>query len=339
MATIEKRGARWRVRVRKSGVDTSESFRTKGEAAAWAAQQEADISAGKLGRALDKSFGEVLLRYLGEVIESKDDARWERIRINAMMGTPAANGTKRDRDPLTHVRLPDLGPEHFAAWRDRRLRSVSAATVLREMNLLSAICNRAVKEWRWMRENPMRGVVRPEAPPPRTRRVTKEEIDLISVACGDDPDLMQARVGMAFRFAIETALRGGEICALTWLDVDLTLRIAHVRAIEKGARKTKTARTVPLSREAASIIESMPKIGNLIFAIDSASLDALFRKAKKRAMIEGLHFHDSRAEALTRLSKKLDVMQLARVSGHKDLRLLHEVYYRETAEDMARLLD
>lgn len=41
---------------------------------------------------------------------------------------------------------------------------------------------------------------------------------------------------------------------------------------------------------------------------------------------------------MTRLSKKLDVMQLARVSGHRDLRILHSTYYRETAEDMARLL-
>jgi len=42
MATFEKRGARWRVRIRKHNIDLSESFRTRAEATAWAAQQEAD---------------------------------------------------------------------------------------------------------------------------------------------------------------------------------------------------------------------------------------------------------------------------------------------------------
>ena len=55
--------------------------------------------------------------------------------------------------------------------------------------------------------------------------------------------------------------------------------------------------------------------------------------------MEGIHFHDTRAEALTRLSKKLDALRLAKISGHKDLRILLATYYRESAEDVARLLD
>lgn len=55
-------------------------------------------------------------------------------------------------------------------------------------------------------------------------------------------------------------------------------------------------------------------------------------------MIEDLHFHDSRAEALTRLARKVDVMTLARISGHKDLRVLLETYYRESAADIAKRL-
>jgi len=141
-------------------------------------------------------------------------------------------------------------------------------------------------------------------------------------------------------FALQTAMRAGEICKLKWGDVDLERRVCHVRAIEHGARKTGMARSVPLSSEAVRILKQMLPITNdRVFEVTSQSLDALFRKARNRAMIDGLHFHDSRAEALTRLSKKLDVMQLAKVSGHKDIKLLHSVYYRETAADMAFLLD
>ena len=60
--------------------------------------------------------------------------------------------------------------------------------------------------------------------------------------------------------------------------------------------------------------------------VSAASLDALFRKARTRAQIEDLHFHDTRREALTRLSNIFDVMELARISGHRDLRILQKVY-------------
>lgn len=57
-----------------------------------------------------------------------------------------------------------------------------------------------------------------------------------------------------------------------------------------------------------------------------------------RLMIEDLHFHDTRAEALTRLARKVDVLTLAKISGHKDLRILQNAYYRETAEQIAARL-
>ena len=56
------------------------------------------------------------------------------------------------------------------------------------------------------------------------------------------------------------------------------------------------------------------------------------------ALIEDLHFHDSRHTAITRLAGKLDVLALARMVGHKDLRML-QIYYNESAEDMAKRLD
>ncbi len=65
---------------------------------------------------------------------------------------------------------------------------------------------------------------------------------------------------------------------------------------------------------------------------------ALFRKAKVKALVEDLHFHDFRHLAITRLAHKLDVLALARMVGHRDLRQL-QVYYNMSAEDMAGRLD
>lgn len=76
-------------------------------------------------------------------------------------------------------------------------------------------------------------------------------------------------------------------------------------------------------------ISDVSRIGDeeLCFDIKSSVLDATFRKLKKLAEREYLHFHDTRREALTRLSKKVDVMTLAKISGHKDISILQNVYY------------
>ena len=69
-----------------------------------------------------------------------------------------------------------------------------------------------------------------------------------------------------------------------------------------------------------------------------AAVAASLERAGIAAERIGLHFHDSRACALTRLSAKLSPLQLAKVSGHKDLKMILNVYYRETAEDIAKLI-
>jgi integrase len=89
------------------------------------------------------------------------------------------------------------------------------------------------------------------------------------------------------------------------------------------------ARDVPLSPRAMAILQQMEPLKNefegAVFGVESASLDALFRKAKKAAMLEDLHFHDTRREALTRLSRIFNVMELAKMSGHRNLSILQNV--------------
>jgi integrase len=104
--------------------------------------------------------------------------------------------------------------------------------------------------------------------------------------------------------------------------------------------KNGMPRDVPLSSDALRIIEQLrgARQNDHVFAITSTQvLDAIFRKAKARALIDDLHFHDSRHEAITRLAKKLDVLALARAVGHRDLRQFM-VYYNESAADLAKLL-
>ncbi len=74
-----------------------------------------------------------------------------------------------------------------------------------------------------------------------------------------------------------------------------------------------------------------------VFALSTSQVDALFRKARARCGIEDLHWHDARATAITRLARRLDILDLARMIGHANLGELR-TYYRERAEDIAARL-
>jgi integrase len=64
----------------------------------------------------------------------------------------------------------------------------------------------------------------------------------------------------------------------------------------------------------------------------------LFRRARDSVLLGDLHFHDARATALTMLSRRVDVLTLARISGHRDLSLLLNTYFRESAQEIAARL-
>lgn len=332
MASFRKRKGSWEVSVAKGGIRKSASFSTKAEASAWATGVEAEILSGKRGEVPDKTFGDLLERYRDEVSPTKRGERWERLRIGLTL-----------RDEVARVKLRDFDARAVAGWRDRRLAQVSAASVQREWNLLSNACTVAVREWKWLRKNPMREVRRPPPTESRNRLATDGEIERLLFALGYDydtqPETVTARVGAAMLFAIETAMRAGEIAGLAWANVKLEQRYCKTSGKTAAAR-----RDVPLSAEAIRIIEQM-RGGHhfagagkvMVFNLTAAQIDALFRKAKARAMIDDLHFHDMRHLAITRLAKKLDVLALARMVGHKDLRMLM-IYYNESAENMSARL-
>ena len=137
-------------------------------------------------------------------------------------------------------------------------------------------------------------------------------------------------------FAIETAMRAGEIINLTWQHVHFTDRIAHLPKTKNG-----WPRDVPLSKKAIDLLRILEQIkdGDSVFQLTSNSLEALFQKLKKRTMLEDLHFHDTRREALTRLAEKVEVMTLAKISGHRDLSILQNTYYAPDMKKVADLLD
>lgn len=316
MASIRRRGKKWRAELFKDGQRESQSFDTKAQASAWAQQREAELIGKRLP---DKTLRDALNRYASDVAPTHKGERWEVLRCNAL-----------GRLPMASKKLSSLTPSDMAEHRDERLKKVQAGTVRRELGLLRSVFDYAINEWGWLRMSPLASVKKPPTPPSRRRRISAEEVDRVTMALGYDggvPETKSQRVAMAFLFALETAMRSSEITGLTWDRV-------NPKSVVLPKTKNGDQREVPLSSTARNILAELPKEDGPIFGLDLALRDALFRKAKAKANVVDLHFHDSRAEATWRLSKKLDVMELARMIGHRDIRSLM-FYYNTSADELA----
>lgn len=336
MASIRKKSnGMWLAQVRRVARDglpalnRSASFPRKAEAEAWAAKIENEWRTLRFGGAPNVPFSEVLERYKNEVSVHKHGWRNETNIINRVL-----------RTPLAEVRLPHLSELQFQAWADERKKEVSASTLRREWVLLSNVLTVASKQWRWLPENFMQRLDKPADGLARTQRVTDEDAAAVAFAGGYTPDCVPSartqRAAAAFYFALETAMRAGEIVMLTWDCVFYDRRYVHIPLTKNGH-----PRNVPLSSKAVAILRQMETVREnaFVFNITSGSLDALFRKLKRRSLLENLHFHDARREALTRLAKIYSPMELAKISGHRDLRILLNTYYAPTVEDLAEKLE
>jgi integrase len=330
MAHVRRVKSGWKFEIARNGIRQSRTFKTKGAGEQWAAAQEAEILAVKRGAIPRKTFAETLIRYRDEISVTKKGGAFEAKRIGAFL-RDFAELVKRD---LTAVDGQDL-----AKWRDARLKVVTKGSVQRDVNLLSNVFTIARDEWKWCKDSPFRGFRAPGDNPPRQRVIHPHEIRRLlrhlGFRTGERPWTKSGEVALAFLIGLRTAMRAGEILALTPARIDRERRMARVP--HKTEHLTGRPRDVPLSRHALRLLK--PFHEGFAWSVSSASLDALFRKARDSLLIRDLHFHDARADALTRFARRVDVMQLARISGHKDLRILMDAYYRVTPAEIAGNLD
>lgn len=324
---------RFRAQYRKQGVNLSKTFCTRLEAKLWLEELDRVILQDEYFSQVDVKLDRVIDRYLREItpkkaITSQKNERYRLLRLA--------------RSPIAELNLQELTKEVLEQWQNERLQKVSANTVLREKGGFSAVLTQAVR-WELIAVNPFTKTEKIKPPAPRNQRYSEILISKIVEASNYCPDLpiteMRQRVGGAFLLAIETAMRAGEICGLTWENINFEQRTAFLPKTKNGY-----PRTIPLSSKAIALLQHFASIKQhaqaSVFGLNSASLDAIFRKIKVRAGLADadLHFHDTRREALSRLASKFNVMELAKISGHRDLRILQNTYYAPDISEFARRL-
>lgn len=290
------------------GVYDSDTFDSKQAAKAWTTKREAEIMAGVRGEVPNLSVAALLERYKAEVSVHKKGRRWEEIRLNLI-----------GRDKIAQVKLKALDAPHVSDWQKRRLEAVASPSVRRERNLLNHVFNIAVWEWKWLSKNPFgdrgRGVRRPKDGRPRDRIATQAEIDRLTKRASEE-------MGRAITIAVETAMRCGEIASKP---------LIKGRVAILGDSKNGDGRAVPLSQPALHAFQ-----GGI--HLTAGSISSLFARLCDEEGIPDLTFHDLKHTAMTRLSKKLDPWELAKMTGNKDMNLLLRVYYHHDPEATAKKL-
>ncbi len=325
MAAIEQlQSGLWRARVRRKNYPTqSKSFVLKSEAEGWARKVESEQERGvwrDSSEAESTTLTECLDRYVREHVAHRRDPARERSHVDALRALPFAGRA------MARIRSADV-----AAARDAWAAAGHApATIVRRLAVLSRVFNVARREWGMESlANPVEVIAKPRVANARARRVSDAEIETLCAATGS------AELASFIHVAVETAMRRGELCALRWKNVDLHARTAHLPSVDT---KTYQSRTVPLSSRAVEVLRTLPRrLDGRVFSMRPDSVTQALARAAARAGIENVRVHDLRHEATSRLADKLQAHELAKVTGHCDMRMVLG-YYHPRAADLAKKL-
>jgi integrase len=320
MATFRNRKNKWQARVRRSSQpDVTKTFLTKTDAEKWARSIEIEIDRGTFintSYAQKTLFKDLIQQYLKEVTPTLRGAHEDTYRLRKMM-----------RNPIAELNLTELTPNKIANYRDERLKEIKPNTVIRELAYISSMINHARREWGLGIINPVAQIRKPSQPKGRERVLNDIEMSRML----HELEKINPFLKPLCEFALETAMRRGELMSLLWMNINFEKSVAFLPLTKNG-----DSRYVPLSTKAIAILNSLPRdIEGRIFPLNKGTVSILFLRAVRRAKVEDFHFHDLRHMALTRLSSKFtNILELAAISGHKELKMLQR-YVHFRAEDLA----
>ena len=326
MSSIRKRGSKWNVQIRRSGHPLlSKTFILKSDAEKWSKATESALDRGDTLAQQSQSnvtLRQIMERYCDEMVPIKKSAAVEHYIISGFV-----------RNDVASLNIKDLKTYHLAKYRDERLKSVTGSTVARELSVINQAIELAINEWGVpIQKNPLIKVKSPILNCPRNRRLKEGEYTRLIDACSQSLNPWLRPIVL---LSIETAMRRGELLSLEWKLVNLEKRTCYLPITKNGS-----GRSVPLSLIAIATLRLLPKsLDGLVFPTSPTALRGLWRRATRRASLHNLRFHDLRHEAISRFFEKgLNVMEVAAISGHKDLKMLKR-YTHLKAEDLAVRLD
>ncbi|AOA58294.1 tyrosine-type recombinase/integrase [Acinetobacter larvae] len=329
----EKRGSSYRIKIMINGERLSCTRDTIKECEQWAAQKILESKARLSDKESDIKphypFKTLFYKYYENVGKSLRGAIYVKEQLKSF----------EDKfGELANMSIYDITPRHLTNWRNTRLKVVGPNTVLREIALYSAVFSYAVKELFLIDSNPWLLIKKPTKPKARNRRIRDDEIKKILEALNYQFDQIPSDpehyVAWAFLFALETAMRRGEILNIKMTDI-------FDRHIHLSETKNGDSRNVPLTKKALALLSLIQHDNERLIPQSENAFRLMWERRKSKVGLSDLHFHDTRHEAITRFvnNQKLPVEVLAKVTGHRNIKMLVNTYYNPDIDDIADMLD
>lgn len=351
MATIVKRGPRWRAQVRRSGNGSlSKTFATRADAAAWARDVEHKIDRGQsveAGRRV--KFSDLETAYRADLAASKGMSR---SKDQALANIATMLGGRR---------LAELNTRAFIDFCQRReAQGAGPATILQDLSYIGTMLRHggalvgaetaaatALGALEAARRT-LRHSGRVAKPQERDRRPTDDELAKLIEHWSASPRQSIPMIDITL-FAIGTAMRLGEIVGLDWQHLDQASRTIVIRERKHPTKKATNHQKVPLPIDVCTVagrpvdpVEIMLRQPSAwrregrIFPHAAQSVSRAFQRATEDLGIEDLHFHDLRHDGASRLFEAgWPIERVAMVTGHRDWNMLRR-YTQLRAEDFHR---
>jgi len=231
--------------------------------------------------------------------------------------------------------LSQIKTRVVAEYRNKRLESVKPATVYQELALLRRMFNVAIREWEWVKDNPVSrlsfSVGNKNA---RDRWLTLDEEKLL-LEKATNPFWLRSLLMVA----LHTGMRRGEILELKWQNVDLLIRAVRVVRSKNGEK-----RTIPMSKTLYALFKriNVVDISGRVFPISGSSARHAFDKVVEKAGLENFRFHDLRHTFATRLVQNgVDLYKVKELLGHKTIimTMRYAHHYPESLRSSVEVLD
>jgi integrase len=206
----------------------------------------------------------------------------------------------------------------------------SDSTIQKEVALLKAAFNSAIREWRWTSfKNPCLGLKLGKS----NRRfvvVTDAQMQRLVQALSecDNPQFWPL-----VDLAIHSTLRQDSLLSMKWSQTNLETRRARVWAKGKWM-------DAQLPRRAVDILAAMPRgADDRVFTMSQNAVNMAWEGVREKAQLDGLTFRDLRHVGATGYAKAgLGVHALMHLLGHTTTRMA-EVYVNLARSDVLSALD
>jgi len=334
---IFRRGGIWWMRFTYNGAQVRRSTETADRKLAQRIYDKikGEVAEGKWFERLpgeDFTFGELIDKYLSEYSS-----------VNK-----AASSHKRERSIAKNLKshfkdfiVTGISSKDISDYKiKRRGEGASPRTINYELAIMSHAFNIAIRDWEWLKENPVKKVSREKEKNKLERWLTMEEEErLLDASPKWLCDIMA--------FAINTGFRQSEILDLKWFQIDFERRTVTI-----SEQKNKGVDTLPLNETVMQLLRDrvvmVGDTGEYVFPNKNNDrkgnrlLMKAFYTALKKSDVKKFRFHDLRHTFATRLVQNgVDLYTVQKLGRWKTISMVmrYAHHYPESLRSGIEVMD